>query len=159
MSLVDTITKEMISAMKAREPERLSTLRMIKSAFKNREIEKRAPLEDPEAVQVLTTMIKQRRESIEAFTKGNRPALAAKEAEEIRVIETFMPKAASEEEIRAVVAEALAELTAAGTTLGPKDIGVAMKAVQAKIQAGGIRADGRTVSEVVKGSLSQPIVR
>jgi uncharacterized protein len=147
----------MIAAMKAREPERLSTLRMIKSAFKNKEIEKRAPLEDPEAVQVLTTMIKQRRESIEAFVKGNRPLLAAKEAEEIRLIETFMPKAASEAEIRAVVAEALAELKAGGAVLGPKDIGLAMKAVQAKIQAAGIRADGRTVSEAVKGSLGQPV--
>lgn len=156
MSLVETITKEMIAAMKAREPERLSTLRMIKSAFKNKEIEKRGPLEDPEAVQVLTTMIKQRRESIDAFVKGNRPVLAAKEAEEIRLIETFMPKAASEEEIRAVVAEALAELSAGGTVLGPKDIGVAMKAVQAKIQAAGIRADGRTVSEIVKGELQPP---
>jgi uncharacterized protein len=130
---------------------------MIKSAFKNREIEKRAPLEDPEAVQVLTTMIKQRRESIEAFTKGNRPVLAAKEAEEIRLIETFMPKAASEAEIRALVTDSLAELIAGGATLGPKDIGVAMKAVQAKIQAAGIRADGRTVSEVVKGALQQPV--
>jgi uncharacterized protein YqeY len=157
VSLVETITKEMIAAMKAREPERLSTLRMIKSAFKNKEIEKRAPLEDPEAVQVLTTMIKQRRESIDAFVKGNRPLLAAKEAEEIRLIETFMPKAATEAEIRALVAEALSELTASGTVLGPKDIGIAMKAVQAKIQAAGIRADGRTVSEVVKGTLQQPV--
>jgi uncharacterized protein YqeY len=153
VNLVDTITKEMIAAMKAREPERLSTLRMIKSAFKNKEIEKRAPLEDSEAVAVLTTMIKQRRESIDAFVKGNRPLLAAKEAEEIRLIETFMPKAASEPEIRAVVVEALAELRAVGTVLGPRDMGVAMKAVQAKIQAAGIRADGRLVSEIVKGEI------
>lgn len=154
MTLVDTITKEMIIAMKARDPERLSTLRMIKSAFKNREIEKRAPLLDPEAVAVLTTMIKQRRESIDAFVKGNRPLLAAKEAEEIRLIETFMPKAATAEELRPLVVDALRELSAAGTSLGPKDIGVGMRAVQAKIQSAGIRADGRLVSELVKAELA-----
>lgn len=155
MTLVDTVTKEMISAMKAREPERLSTLRMIKSAFKNKEIEKRAPLLDPEAVQVLTTMIKQRRESIEAFVKGHRPLLAAKEAEEIRLIETFMPKAAGEAEIRALVAEALGDLAAEGNAPGPKDIGLAMRTVQAKIQAAGIRAEGRLVSEIVKAELNR----
>ena len=156
MSLVEAVTKEMIAAMKAREPERLSTLRMIKAAFKNKEIEKRAPLTDPEAVQVLTTMIKQRRESIEAFVKGQRPLLAAKEAEEIRLIETFMPKAATEAELRPIIADALAELTASGATLGPKDIGVAMKAVQGRIQTLGIRADGRLVSELVKAELNRP---
>jgi uncharacterized protein len=154
VSLVETISQDMVTAMKARDAERLSTLRMVKTAFKNKEIEKRAPLTDTEAVQVLTTLIKQRKESVEAFTKGNRPELAAKETAEIALIETYMPKAAGEAEIREIVSAALAELAAAGTKLGPRDLGVAMKAVQAKIQAAGIRADGRQVSDVVKASLT-----
>jgi hypothetical protein len=144
----------MVAAMKSRDAERLSTLRMVKTAFKNREIEKRASLTDTEAVQVLTTLIKQRKESVEAFLKGNRPELAAKETAEIELIESYMPKAAGEAEIRKIVSSALAELGAAGAKLGPRDIGAAMKAVQAKIQAAGIRADGRQVSEIVKAALA-----
>ncbi|MBW4028098.1 GatB/YqeY domain-containing protein [Acidipila rosea] len=155
MSLVKQIDQEMVAAMKAREPERLSTLRMIKTAFKNKEIEKREPLTDTEAQAVLTTMIKQRRESIEQFTKGNRPQLAAKEAEEIKLIEHYLPQAAGEEEIRALVIEALAELKAGGQELGPKDMGTAMKAVQARIQSSGLRAEGRQVSDVVKTELAK----
>ena len=89
----------MIAAMKAKDADRLLTIRMMKSAFKNKEIEKREPITDTEAYQVLTTMIKQRRDSIEQFTKGNRPELAAKEAAEIAIIEAYMPKAASEDDI------------------------------------------------------------
>src|SRR5271167_943172 len=135
----------MIAAMKAKDAERLLTIRMMKSAFKNKEIEKREPLTDAEAYQVLTTLIKQRRDSVEQFTKGNRPELAAKEAAEIVLIENYMPKAVGETEIRQLVQEALAELAASGTKPGPKDMGVAMKAVQARIQAAGLRADGRQV--------------
>ncbi|HTZ89574.1 MAG TPA: GatB/YqeY domain-containing protein [Alloacidobacterium sp.] len=149
MSLTQQIEKDIITAMKARETERLSTLRMVKTAFKNKEIEKRQPLTDAEAQQILTTLIKQRRESVEQFTKGNRPELAAKEQAEIELIEGYMPKAASEEDIRKLVDEALA-----GQTLGPKDMGTAMKAVQARIQASGLRADGRQVSEIVKAKLA-----
>jgi uncharacterized protein len=155
MSIVEQIHQEMVAAMKQREAERVSTLRMVKAAFKNKEIEQRAPLTDPQAVQVLTTLIKQRKESIEQFTKGNRPELAAKEAAEITVIEQYMPKAAGEEEIRQIVSGAIAELQAQGMALGPKDMGTVMKAVQAKIQAAGIRADGRQVSEIVKAGLSK----
>ena len=155
MSLVDTISKDMVAAMKSREAERLSTLRMVKTAFKNKEIEKRAPLTDAEAAQVLTTLIKQRKESVEAFTKGNRPELAAKETAEIAQIEAYLPKAAGEAEIREMVTSAIAELTAGGTKLGPKDMGAAMKAVQARIQAAGIRADGKQVSELVKAELAK----
>ena len=155
MSLVKKVDQDMVAAMKARDADRLSTLRMMKTAFKNKEIEKREPLTDAEAQQVLTTLIKQRRESIEQFTKGNRPQLAAREAEEIVVIEEYMPKAASEAEIRKLVEETLAELAAAGDDLGPKDLGLAMKAVQARIQAVGLRADGRQVSEIVKGALAR----
>ncbi|MGA7313615.1 MAG: GatB/YqeY domain-containing protein, partial [Silvibacterium sp.] len=123
--------------------------------LKNREIEKRAPLDEAESLQILTTLIKQRRDSIEQFTKGNRPELAAKEASEIELIEGYMPKAAGEQEIRKLVEETLAELAVSGTDLGPKDMGTAMKAVQARIQAAGLRADGRQVSEIVKGELAR----
>jgi uncharacterized protein YqeY len=147
---VQQVEKDIVSAMKAREAERLSTLRMVKAAFKNKEIEKREPLTEAEAQQILTTLIKQRRESVEQFTKGNRPELAEKEQAEIVLIEGYMPKAAGEEEIRKLVEEALA-----GQTFGPKDMGAAMKAVQAKIQASGLRADGRQVSEIVKAHLAK----
>lgn len=149
-SVVQQVEKDIVSAMKAREAERLSTLRMVKTAFKNKEIEKREPLTEAEAQQILTTLIKQRRESVEQFTKGNRPELAEKEQAEIALIEGYMPKAAGEEEIKKLVEEALA-----GQTFGPKDMGAAMKAVQAKIQASGLRADGRQVSEIVKAHLAQ----
>ena len=149
-SVVQQVEKDIVSAMKAREAERLSTLRMVKTAFKNKEIEKREPLTEAEAQQILTTLIKQRRESVEQFTKGNRPELVEKEQAEIVLIEGYMPKAAGEEEIRKLVEEALA-----GQTFGPKDMGAAMKAVQAKIQASGLRADGRQVSEIVKAHLAK----
>jgi hypothetical protein len=148
-SLVQKIEKDIIIAMKAREAERLTTLRMVKTAFKNREIEKREPLTDTEAQQILTTLIKQRRESVEQFTKGNRPELAAKEQGEIALIETYMPKAAGEDEIKKLVEEVLA-----ANSFGPKDMGAAMKAVQARIQTSGLRADGRQVSEIVKAKLA-----
>jgi uncharacterized protein YqeY len=149
MPLIEQIEKDTVTAMKARESERVSTLRMVKTALKNKEIDKRAPLTDAEAQQVLTTLIKQRRESIDQFMKGNRPELAQKEEEEIKVIEGYLPKSASEEEIKKLVEEALA-----GQNLGPKDMGTAMKAVQTKIQASGLRADGKQVSEVVKARLA-----
>jgi uncharacterized protein len=149
VSLTQQIEKDIITAMKARETERLSTLRMVKTAFRNKEIEKREPLTDTEAQQILTTLIKQRRESVEQFTKGNRPELAAKEQAEIALIEGYMPKAASEEDLKKLVDEALT-----GLNLGPKDMGAAMKAVQARIQAAGLRADGRQVSEIVKAKLA-----
>lgn len=155
MSLVKQIETDTITAMKAKDVERTGVLRMVKAAFKTREIEKREPLTDAEAQQVLTTMIKQRRESIEQFQKGGRADLAAKEAWEITVIEGYMPKAASEEEIRQLVEEAIAELAVSGDDLGPKDMGTAMKAVQARIQQKGLRADGRMVSEMVKARLAK----
>jgi uncharacterized protein len=154
MSIVEQVNRDMVAAMKQREADRVSTLRMVKTGLKNKEIELRAPLSDAQAVQVLTTLIKQRKESIEQFTKGNRPELAAKEAAEIGIIEEYMPKAAGEDEIRQLVSAAIAELRALGT-LGPKDMGTAMKAVQAKIQTSGLRADGRQVSEIVKAELAK----
>jgi uncharacterized protein len=154
MSLVEKIHEDMVGAMKQRAVDRLSTLRMVKAALKNKEIDQRAPVTDAQAVQVLTTLIKQRKDSIEQFTKGNRPELAEKEAAEIVVIEEYMPKAAGEEELRQLVTSTVADLRAQGTPLGPKDMGSVMKAIQAKIQASGLRADGRLVSEMVKAALA-----
>jgi uncharacterized protein len=155
MSLEAKINEDMIAAMKARDQERTGTLRMVKAALKNKAIEKRSELTDAEALQVLTTMVKQRHDSIEQFTKGGRPELAKKEAEEIRVIEEYMPKSASEAEIRSMVAATIAELAAGGKKPTPKDMGLVMKDVQAKIQGAGFRADGRQVSEIVKAELSK----
>jgi uncharacterized protein YqeY len=154
MSLVDKIHEDMVGAMKQRAAERLSTLRMVKAALKNKEIDQRSPVTDEQAVQVLTTLIKQRRDSIEQFTKGNRPELAEKEAAEITVIEEYMPKAAGDEELRQLVTSTLAELRAQGAQLGAKDMGTVMKAVQVRIKADGLRADGRVVSEMVKAALA-----
>ncbi len=154
MSLVEKISVDMVAAMKAREEQKLGTLRMVKTALKNKEIDKRSPLTEAEAIQILTTLIKQRRESIEQFTKGNRPELAAKEAEEIVFIESYLPKAAGEAEIKQLVDAAIAELKASGATLTPKDMGTVMKAVQSKIAATGLRADGKQVSELVKAGLA-----
>src|SRR3979411_3052957 len=99
MPLIDQIQKDIVTAMKAREEHRLSTLRMVKTALKNREIDKMAPLDDKEPQQGLSTLIKQRKDSVEQFTKGGRQEMADKEAAEIKLIETYMPKAAGEEDI------------------------------------------------------------
>src|SRR3979411_176426 len=103
MSLSEQIQKDIVTAMKARDEHRLSTLRMVKTALKNREIEKMAPLDDKESQQVLSTLIKQRKESVEQFTKGGRQEMADKESAEIILIETYLPKAAGAEEIIAGV--------------------------------------------------------
>ncbi len=152
MNIAEKITKDMIVAMKARDEKRLSTIRLMKTAIKNKEIEKRAPLEDQETILVLNTMIKQRKESIEQFTKGNRPELAAREAEEIVLIETYMPQALGEEEIDRTVREAITEM--GSPTI--KDMGAVMKAAMAKFQATGARVDGKLVSDSVKQALSKP---
>ena len=150
------ISQQIVTAMKAHDAERTGTLRLIKSALMNRAIEKRGPLTQPESEQVLASMIKQRRDSIEQFTKGNRPELAAKESAEIVVIEEFLPKALDEARLAALVSEAVAELAAAtGRKPGPKEMGPVIKAVQAKLQAAGVRAEGRVVSEVVKKTLAE----
>jgi hypothetical protein len=130
-------------------------LRLIKNALKNKAIEKRAPLTPAESEQALATMVKQRRDSIEQFTNGNRPELAAKEAAEIVVIEEFLPKALDEAALSVLVAEAVAEVAAAsGHKPTPKEMGQVMKAVQARLQAASLRAEGRTASEMVKKALA-----
>lgn len=149
------ISQQVITAMKAHDAERTGTLRLIKNALKNKAIEKRAALTPPEEQQALATMIKQRRDSIEQFTNGNRPELAAKEAAEIVVIEEFLPKALDEAGLRALVAEAVAQHGAAsGHAPTPKEMGPVIKAVQAKLQVQGLRAEGRVVSEMVKQALA-----
>jgi len=148
MSIADQITKDITEAMKSRQEHRLSTLRMVKSALKNKEIEKRSPLTDSETLQVLSTLIKQRKDSVEQFTKGGRPELAEKEAAEIGMIEQYMPKAIGEEEVTAVVRATIAEM---GTPT-IKEMGTVMKNVMAKFQ--GARVDGKLVSEKVKQELA-----
>ncbi|WP_263382516.1 GatB/YqeY domain-containing protein [Granulicella arctica] len=155
MSIGEAIQKEIIVAMKARSEHRLTTLRMVKSALKSKEIDKREPLTEAEETQILTTLIKQRRESVESFTKGDRPELAAKEAEEILMIEGFLPQAASEEEVLAVVQGGIAHLAEGGTKPGPKDMGPAMRVIQQRLLASNLRADGRMVSEMVKRELAK----
>lgn len=150
MTISERVNQDMIAAMKAREEQRLGAIRMIKSALKNKEIEKRAPLDDQEAVAVLNTMIKQRKDSIEQFTKGGREELAKKEAAEIELIESYMPKAASADEIEARVKETIAELGSPSI----KDMGAVMKNVMAKFAATGARVDGKAVNEAVRKALS-----
>jgi uncharacterized protein len=150
MSLIEQIQKDITSAMKAREEHRLSTLRMVKTALKNREIEKMAALDDQEARQVLTTLIKQRKDSVEQFTKGGRQAMADKETAEIALIETYLPKAAGQAEMVAGVKAVIAEM--GSPTL--KDMGTVMKNVMARFAAAGMRVDGKVVSEAVRGELA-----
>ena len=149
------VSQQVITAMKAHDAVRTTTLRLIKNALKNKAIEKREALTPAEEQQALATMIKQRRDSIDQFTKGNRPELAAKEAAEIVVIEEFLPKALDEAALSSLVAEAGNEIAAAsGQKPTPKEMGQVMKAVQARLQAASLRAEGRTVSEMVKKALA-----
>jgi uncharacterized protein len=148
MTIAEQIQKDMIDAMRAREELRLSTLRMVHSALRNKEIDKRSKLEDPETLAVLSTLIKQRKDSIEQFTKGNRPELAEKEAKEIVIIEAYMPKFVSEADVVAKVKETIAEM--GSPTM--KDMGNVMKATMAKFA--GARVDGKLVSETVKKELA-----
>jgi uncharacterized protein YqeY len=155
LSLEAQVNQQVILAMKAHDAVHTTTLRLIKNALKNKFIEKREALSPAEEQQALATMIKQRRDSIDQFTKGNRPELAAAEAAEIVVIEEFLPKALDEAALSALVAEAIAEVAAAiGHAPSPKEMGAVMKAVQAKLQAASLRAEGRTVSDMVKKALA-----
>jgi uncharacterized protein YqeY len=155
MEIGKKIQTDIITAMKAKDEHKLTTLRMVKSALKNKEIDKREPLTDAEETQILTTLIKQRRESVESFTKGGRPELAAKEQVEIGMIEGYLPQAASADEVRELVQGTLAHLAEGGTKPTMKDMGAAMKVVQQRILASGLRADGRLVSEIVKAELAK----
>jgi uncharacterized protein len=150
MSLIEQIQIDITAAMKARAEQRLSTLRMVKSALKNREIDKMAPLDDKESQAVLATLIKQRKESVEQFTKGGRQEMADKEAAEIVLIENYLPKAASEAEVVAGVKAVIAEM--GSPTM--KDMGTVMKNAMARFSGAGMRVDGKVVSEAVKRELA-----
>jgi uncharacterized protein len=148
MSLKDTIVTDLTAAMKAKDADRVSTLRMTKAALMNRQIEKGGELTDDEVVKALQSLVKQRRDSIEQYEKAGRNDLAAKESAEVAVIEEYLPRAASPSEIAAAVSEAVAETGASSM----KDMGTVMKAVMPKLA--GKSADGKAVSEAVKAKLS-----
>jgi uncharacterized protein YqeY len=148
MSITSQIQKDIVESMKARQELRLSTLRMAKAALKNKEIDKRAPLDEKEEMQVVSTLIKQRHDSAEQFTKGNRPELAAKELDEIVFLEGYLPKAVGPAEIDAAVKAVIAEM---GTPTA-KEMGTIMKNVMARFA--GARIDGKQVSEAVKKALA-----
>ena len=148
MSLLDTIVSDITAAMKAKDADRLSTLRMVKANLMNRKIEKGSELTDEEVQKALQSLVKQRRDSIEQYEKAGRAELAAKEASEISHIEAYLPQSATSEEIAQAVAEAVAETGASSM----KDMGSVMKAAQARLQ--GKTVDGRILSEAVKAKLS-----
>ena len=148
MALRDRISTDMTAAMKAKDAARLSTLRMVKANVMNREIEKQAELTDEEMVKALQSLVKQRRDSVEQYEKAGRQDLADKELAEIEVIETYLPQAASREEIETAVVEAMTETSASSM----RDMGTVMKAVQARLV--GKSADNRAVSEIVKAKLN-----
>ena len=148
MGLQDTILADMTAAIKAKDAERLSTLRMVKSNLMNRKIEKGSELTDDEITKALQSLVKQRRDSIESYEAAGRTELAAKEAAEITFIEAYLPQAATQEEIDAAVASAVASTGASSI----KDMGNVMKATMANLS--GKSADGRLVSDTVKSKLT-----
>jgi uncharacterized protein len=148
MPLLDQIQKDMTAAMKGREEARLDALRMIKTALKKHEIDSMKPLDESTELQILNTLIKQRKEASEMFRKGNRPELADKEDAELKLIESYMPSAPTEEEVDAAIAAAMAE---SGIT-SLKQMGVVMKAAQAKLA--GKRVDGKALSDRVRSKLT-----
>jgi uncharacterized protein YqeY len=147
MSLKQRIIDDMTAAMRAKDAPRLSTLRMVKAAMMNRQIDKGGELTDEELAKMLQSLLKQRRDSVEQYEKGGRAELAAKERAEISVIEAYLPQAATREEIEAAVTAAVAETGATSV----KEMGAVMKAAQARLS--GRAADGRLVSEIVKAKL------
>jgi uncharacterized protein YqeY len=148
MSLKDTIIADLTAAMKAKEADKLSTLRMVKASLMNRQIEKSGELTDEEVQKALQSLVKQRRDSVEQYEKAGRRELAAKETSEIAVIEAYLPQGATPAEIDAAVAAAVAETGASSM----KDMGTVMKAAMTHLT--GKSADGRLVSEAVKSKLS-----
>ena len=149
MTLVERITLDLKTAMKAQEQTRVGALRMAKAALMNREIDKKAPLDDAEATRVLQGLVKQREDSIFQFRSANRPELVTKEQAELDVLKAYLPEEASEGEIAAAVEEAMKE-TGAATA---KDFGKAMKAALARLQASGKPVDGKKVNDAVRRRL------
>jgi uncharacterized protein len=147
MTFLERINGDLTAAMKNKEAERLSTLRMVKTSLKNREIEKMAPLTDEEAIRILQSLVKQRRDSIEQYKQGGRPELAEKEAAEIKIIEEYLPAALDEAAISRIVEEAIAQ-TGANSM---KEMGNVMKTVMARLA--GQTVDGKVVNQIVKSKL------
>jgi uncharacterized protein YqeY len=148
MALLDQIQKDMVAAMKASEQLRLDALRMIKSALKKHEIDSMKPLDEATEMQIMQTLVKQRRESADIFRKGNRPELADKEEAELKLIESYLPSAPTDAEMDEAIAAAIAETGATSA----KQMGLVMKAAQAKLA--GKRVDGKAMSERVRAKLS-----
>ena len=147
MSMNDQVGADITAAMKARDASRLSALRMLKAAVMNKSVEKGSDLDDAEVLQVVASLVKQRRDSIEQFTNAGRTDLVEKETAELTVLQAYLPAAATPEEINAAVAEAIAETGASS----PKDMGKVMKAVMPKLA--GKNADGKDVNEAVRRTL------
>ncbi|MEK6301859.1 MAG: GatB/YqeY domain-containing protein [Acidobacteriota bacterium] len=148
MPIVEQISRDIIEAMKAKEAERLSALRMVKTALTMRQSELPAGVDDTEAARVLNTILKQRRDAAEQYRAANREDLAVKEENEARIIQTYLPASASEEEMTAAVVQAIAETGAASM----KDMGAMMKVVRSKLE--GKTVDGKALSDLVKAKLS-----
>jgi uncharacterized protein YqeY len=147
MSIVEQVEKDLVAALRAQEALKLSVLRMMKAALMNKKVERGKDVDDTEALAVLRTLAKQRHESVEAFRKGGREDLALKEEAEVKIVEAYLPAAASDDEIDSAVAAAIAESGA----VTAKDVGKAMKAAMAKLA--GKNADGKRVSEKVRAKL------
>ena len=147
MALLDRIQTDMVAAMRAKDELRLSAIRMIKTALKKQEVDSMKPLDEAAEMQILNSLIKQRRDSADMFRKGNRPELADKEEAELKLVESYMPAGATEEEMDAAIAAAMAETGATSA----KQMGLVMKAAQAKLA--GKRVDGKAMSERVRGKL------
>lgn len=148
MAFIDKVSADLIAAMRNKDQVRLGTLRMAKAALMNREVERGRPLDDAESLQVMASLIKQRRDSIEQFTNGGREDLANKERAEIEVLETYLPPALDAAQLEGVVTEAIAETGATS----PKDMGRVMKAVMVRLGAAPV--DGKVVSDLVRRRLS-----
>ncbi len=155
-TIAERINTDIITAMKAHEEPKLTTLRMVKSALKSKEIDRREPLSDAEQQAVLQTMLKQRREAAEQFTKGGRPELAEKERAEIGWIETYLPTKAQEDDILPIIRGAIQHVAKdnGGAHPGPKDMGPVMRTVQMRIATSGLFVDSKTVSDLVKRELA-----
>jgi hypothetical protein len=147
MTFLDRINEDLKAAMKSKDSDRLSTLRMVKTALKNREIDKMEALTDEEAIKVLQSLVKQRRDSIEQYQQAGRIELAEKEAAEIKVIEEYLPAALDDAAIARVVEETIVETGASSM----KEMGAVMKAVMAKLA--GQTVDGKAVNQIVKSKL------
>jgi len=154
MTLAEQIQTDIVVAMKARDDFKLSVLRMVKSAIQLKEVEKLRKLDEPESIQLLQTILKQRKESIDQFTKGNRPELAEKESREAALIEQYLPAGASTEEMNAAIDKALAETGATSTKqMGIKLMGAVVKAAKSALE--GKTVDGKALSDLVRERLAK----